>query len=391
MQAPEGEFRFTRLENVQFGPGKIMTLGQELDRRGLKRALIVTGKTLGASPLLDRVKRALDHRLAGVFAGIQQHVPQRTLVAAVEEAKRVNADCLIGFGGGSPVDAAKLVAMAILTGSAASAPIDFGARKTEAVGPELPNFAVPTTLSAGEFTPGGGMTDETTRHKGGRFDERLQPKVVILDPALSLETPEWLWASTGVKALDHALEGSYSMRHQLVCDTLAAKAIKLLRTHLVASFKGPGHEQVAHRGMCQLAAWLSIFGMMNTRLGISHALGHQIGARWDVPHGVTSCITVPHVMRFMAQAAPQRFEAIAEGFEVSFDPTDPRRAALECAEKAAEFVRSLGVPTTLSEAGVPRAELDQIIEPVLAEINGAKTLERPVTAQEMTTLLEAAY
>jgi maleylacetate reductase len=391
MEAPDGEFRFTMLESVLYGPGKIVALGRELDRRELSRALIITGKTLGASPLLERVKRALDHRLAGVFSGVQQHVPSRNVVEAVELATKLNADCLVGFGGSSPTDAAKLVTIAMLTGTTEVAPIDFARRQTRVTGPELPNFAIPTTLSAGEFTPGAGVTDEETRHKGGRWDARAQAKAVILDPALTLQTPEWLWASTGVKALDHALECSYSMRHQLVCDTLAARAIRILRTHLLPSFKGPGPDQVAHRGMCQLGAWLSIFGMMNTRLGISHALGHQIGARWDVPHGVTSCITVPHAMRFMAQAAPQRFEAIAEGFEVSFDPAEPRPAAMRCAEMAGEFVRELGVPTRLRDVGVQKAELSQIIEPVLAEINGAKTLERPVTAQEMTALLEAAY
>lgn len=391
MQAPEGEFRFTKLENVVFGPGKLMAIGRELDRRGLKRALVITGKSLGASPLIERVTSAVGERLAGVFTGIQQHVPSKTLMAAVEEAKRVNADCLIGFGGGSPIDAAKLVAMAVMTGDMAPRAINFRRAETQITGPQLPNFAIPTTLSAAEFTGGGGMTDETTRHKGGRFDERLQPLAVILDPALTLQTPDWLWASTGIKALDHAVESAYSSRRQLICDTLAARAIKLLRRHLLASFRGLGYEQVAHRGMCQLAAWMSLFGMMNTRLGISHALGHQIGARWDVPHGVTSCITVPHVMRFMAHAAPQRFEAIAEGFEVPFDAADPRPAAMLCAQRAADFIRELGVPTRLGEAGVPRSELDQIIEPVLAEVNGARTLETPLTAQDLTALLEAAY
>jgi alcohol dehydrogenase class IV len=391
MQAPEGEFRFTQLEKVVYGAGKLMAIGRELERRGLKRALVITGKSLGESPLIDRVRGALGERLAGIFSGIRQHVPSRTLAAAVEEAKRVQADCLIGFGGGSPIDAAKLVAMAIMTGDAAPRAIDFRRSETVVVGPELPNFAIPTTLSAAEFTGGAGMTDETTRHKGGRFDERLQPLAVIMDPALTLSTPDWLWASTGIKALDHAVECAYSSRRQLICDTLAARAIKVLRTHLLPSFKGPGIDQVAHRGMCQLGAWMSIFGMVNTRLGISHALGHQIGSRWDVPHGVTSCITVPHVMRFMAQAAPQRFEAIAEGFEVPFDPADPRPAARQCAERAAEFIRELGVPTRLGEAGVPRAELGQIVEPVLGEINGARTLENPVTAKDMTALLEAAY
>jgi alcohol dehydrogenase class IV len=391
MQPPEGEYRFTNLEKVLYGPGKLMAIGPELDRRGLKRALVITGQSLGASPAIERVKAALGDRLAGVFSGIRQHVPSKTLAAAVEEAKRVRADCLIGFGGGSPIDAAKLVAMAIMTGDAAPQAINFRAAKTVVVGPELPNFAIPTTLSAAEFTGGGGMTDETTRHKGGRFDERLQPLAVIMDPALTLPTPDWLWASTGIKALDHAVEGSYSSRRQLICDTLSARAIKILRKHLLASFKGLGYEQVAHRGMCQLGAWLSIFGMVNTRLGLSHALGHQIGARWDVPHGVTSCITVPHVMRFMAEQAPDRFEAIAEGFEVPFDPGDPRPAAMQCAERAAEFIKELGVPTRLSEAGVPREELDQIIEPVLNEINGARTLEKALTVQDVTKLLEAAY
>jgi alcohol dehydrogenase class IV len=391
MQPPEGEFRFTDLEKVVYGPGKLMTIGPELDRRGLTRALIVTGNSLGSSPLIDRVKGALGDRLAGVFTGIRQHVPSKTLAGAVEEAKRVRADCLIGFGGGSPIDAAKLVAMAIMSGDAAPRAINFRQAKTVVVGPQLPNFAIPTTLSAAEFTGGGGMTDETTRHKGGRFDERLQPLAVILDPALTLQTPDWLWASTGVKALDHAVECAYSSRRQLICDTLAAQAIKVLRRHLLPSFRGQGYDQVAHRGMCQLGAWMSIFGMINTRLGLSHALGHQIGARWDVPHGVTSCITVPHVMRLMAQEAPQRFEAIAEGFEVPFDAENPHAAAMQCAERAAEFIRGLGVPTRLSEVGVPRAELDQIIEPVLGEINGARTLEKPLTAQDVTALLEAAY
>ncbi len=391
MQAPEGEFRFTQLETVVYGPGKLNAIGHELERHGLKRALVITGRTLGSSPLIERVKAALEGRLVGVYSGISQHVPSKTLTGAIEEAKRTQADCLIGFGGGSPIDAAKLVAMALMTGDAAARPLDFRRAETVVVGPVLANFAIPTTLSAAEFTAGAGMTDEATRRKGGRFDERLQPRAVIMDPALTLQTPDWLWASTGVKALDHAVECAYSLRHQLICDTLAARAIKVLRRHLPASFKGPGYDQVAHRGMCQLAAWMSIFGMINTRLGISHALGHQIGSRWNVPHGVTSCITVPHVMRLMAQRAPQRFEAIAEGFEVPFDSAKPGPAAMQCAERAAQFIRELGVPTRLSQAGVPRSEIEEIIEPALAEINGARTLEQPVTAQDMVALLEAAY
>jgi alcohol dehydrogenase class IV len=153
--------------------------------------------------------------------------------------------------------------------------------------------------------------------KGVVADPRLQARAVILDPALTVETPAWLWASTGMRALDHAVEGSYSTRHQLVTDTLASKAIALLNAHLLPSLQTHGDDELEHRVQCQLAAWLSIFGMSsNSRGGISHALGHQIGPMWNVPHGITSCITLPHVMRLMAGVAADRFAPIAQGFEV---------------------------------------------------------------------------
>lgn len=372
MEASSGEYRFTRLENVIFGPGKIAALEHQLQRRGLERALVITGATLGRSQALEKVTDALGGRLAGVFTGARQHVPSQTVSATADEARRVEADCLVSFGGGSPIDTAKAAALSLLPSR------------------ELIHLAVPTTLSAGEFTPFGGVTDEKSRRKGGVGDARLQARCVILDPRLTLETPAWLWASTGVKALDHAVECSYSERHQIFSDTLAARAIALLREHLPASLKSHGEDEIAHRGACQIAAWMSMAGI-SSGLGLSHALGHQIGARWDVPHGVTSCITAPHVMRLMAAIAPERFGAIAEGFEVELDRRNPRPGALECAERAARFIGSLSVPTRLGQLGVPREELPQIAEAVLAEINRAGALGRPLDTPELLAILEAAY
>ena len=111
---------------------------------------------------------------------------------------------------------------------------------------------------------------------------------------------------------------------------------------------------MAHRGHCQFAAWYSIYGAMNTRFGLSHLLGHQIGPRWNVPHGVTSCITLPNAMRFMAGIAAQRFGPVAEGFGIPFDPENPKPAALACADRTEEFIAQFDVPKTLKEAGVPR-------------------------------------
>lgn len=387
-----GEYHFTRLETVIFGAGKVESLGRELSRRGAKRALIVTGKTLGHSKLLDKVKTAAGPALAGVFTGAAQHVPSKTVAELVTEARRVEADTMVSFGGGSPIDTVKNAAMVLMGGRGGSRIIDFAAAATETPsGREILHIAIPTTLSAGEFTPAGGVTDESTRVKGGVADPRLQAKVIILDPALTVETPAWLWASTGMRALDHAVEGAYSTRHQIVTDTLAARAIALLNSHLMPSIQTHGDDELEHRIQCQLAAWLSIFGMTNTRGGISHALGHQIGPYWNVPHGVTSCITLPHVMRFMAGIAADRFGAIADGFGVRFDAQNPRSAALECADRAAKFIGKFEVPMRLRDVGVPREEISRIAGTVLEEVKRANTVGAEVTLEQLAAILDAAY
>jgi alcohol dehydrogenase len=395
MHPSTGEFSFTRLEKVMYGPGKVARLGDELERRGLERALVVTGKTLGGSKLLDRVTTAAGARLAGVFKGAGQHVPSQTVGALVDEYKRARADCMISFGGGSPIDTVKVAAKRVLDGSrpkgADAQTIDFEAAMVSTGGPDLIHIAVPTTLSAGEYTPVGGVTDENSHIKGGVVDPRLQARTVILDPELTVETPAWLWAATGMRALDHAVEIIYSTRHQPLSDALCARAIAMLVEHLPASLQTTGAESLAHRGQCQLAAWFSIFGIMNARVGISHALGHQIGPMWDVPHGVTSCITLPHVMRFMAEIAPERFGPIAEGFKVRFDAAHSRQGALECAERTAAFIAQFAVPHRLRDARVPREELGAVAATVLDEVERADTVGRHVTKDDLLKLLEAAY
>jgi alcohol dehydrogenase class IV len=373
MDAPNVDFTLSRLERVIAGPGKITTLCEELERRSLKRAIVVTGKSLGGSPLLEKVTGVLGARCAMAFKGARQHVPRSVVNLLEAEITRVDADCLVSFGGGSPIDTCKVASHAFL-----------GSR-------DIVHIAIPTTLSAGEYTFAGGVTDETTRVKSGVSDPRLTPRTVLNDPELTLATPDWLWVATGMRALDHAIETSYAIRHHPLSDALAAKAISLLVEHLPASIRASGDERIAHRGYCQFAAWFSIYGSMNTRFGISHLLGHQIGPRWDVPHGVTSCITLPHAMRFMAEIAPERFAPIAEGFHLPFDARNPKASALACADRTAEFIADFDVPHKLKDAGVPHAEIGDIVAPVMHELEKSKVVDRPLTKAEVTALLEASY
>jgi maleylacetate reductase len=370
-EAPVGEFNLTRLERVIYGPGKVAELKAEMERRGLKRAVVVT--TLGGFPILDQVTAALGPHCASVFTGVIQHVPRSTVDALQKEIERVDADSLISFGGGSPIDTCKVAIYGSLPAR------------------ELVHIAIPTTLSAAEYTHAGGVTDETTRVKGGVWDPRVLPRTVINDPLLALETPDWLWVTTGMRALDHAIECAYAIRHQPISDALASKSIALMSKHLPMSIRTKGDESVAHRGHCQFAAWYSIYGAMNTRFGLSHLLGHQIGPRWNVPHGVTSCITLPNSMRFMAGIAPQRFGPVAEGFGIEFDPENPKSAALACADRTEQFIAQFDVPKTLKEAGVPREELKDIVAPITHELEHNGVVDRPLSEAEVLALLESCY
>jgi maleylacetate reductase len=372
-QAPAGEFNLSKLERVIYGPGKIAALKEEMERRGLKRAVLVTTDVVAKLPILQQVTGALGTHLASVFSGIIQHVPRGTVNDLQKEIERVNADALVSFGGGSPIDSSKVAI--------------FGLLETR----ELVHIAVPTTLSAAEYTHAGGVTDESTRVKSGVYDTRVLPRTVILDPALTLSTPDWLWVSTGIRALDHAIECSYAIRHQPISDALAAKSIALFVEHLHPSITTKGDEQLAHRGNCQFASWYSIFGAMNTRFGLSHLLGHQIGPRWDVPHGVTSCITLPNAMRFMAGIAADRFGSIAEGYRIPFDRSNPKPAALKCADRTEEFIGQFDVPKRLRDAGVPHDEIGSIVGPITHELAHMGVVDRPMTEQEVLALLEACY
>jgi alcohol dehydrogenase len=398
MTAFVGEVTLTHLERVVSGPGMLSELAGELDQRGRTRVVVVTGRTLGRSALLSRVRDALGGRCVAVFTGARQHVPSATVHALTALLRETDADALVSFGGGSPVDAAKAAVHALLAGDAHGGSAEAGRRRNggphrdRGVAAEpLVHIALPTTLSAGEFTGIAGITNERSRVKDAVSDPRIAPRVVITDPDLAAETPDWLWAATGIRALDHAVESIYSARHHPFSDALASSAIALLASHLPGSIRCDDPEKVSHRGYCQMAAWLSVFGISKTPIGLSHALGHQIGPRWDVPHGFTSCIMLPHAMRFMAGVAPERFGPIAAGLGVPFDADAPRSSALACADTVVELIAQFGVPMRLRDAGVPEREAADIVGVVHQVMERAQVVGRPVTLAELSSLLSAAY
>jgi alcohol dehydrogenase len=246
--------------------------------------------------------------------------------------------------------------------------------------------AVGTTLSAAEFTGAAGVTDEATRFKGGHRHPAMAPRVVVLDPELTLATPWTLWAATGIKALDHAVERLYVPGRQPFTSALCFEAIRLLLEHLPLS-GADRPDAVVRRGYCQVAAWLSMYGYPDVPTGLSHALGHQLGAFCGVPHGVTSCVTLPPVVRFVGQTDPAALADVARAFALAAGPGEMADAGERIAERIAALVAHLGLPGRLRDAGVSRDQLQPLLASTARELR-----ERGVaTEAEIRALLTAAW
>ena len=375
------EFQLPRLERVTSGIDAVDSLAAEVDRRRLARVIVVTGRTLGASALLKRITDPLGDRCVLVFTGARQHVPSCSVVELAVAIDQHHADGIISFGGGSPIDTVKAAIHTVLTAGGSESSTDEGPV----------HIAVPTTLSAGEFTAVVGITDERTKVKRAVSDARLAPRTVYTDPAVTLDTPPWLWAASGVRALDHAVETLYAFRQHPLSSAAAARGLSMILTHLPPSLSTSGTERLEHRLQCQLGAWLSVFGVTNAGLGLSHALGHQLGPRWDIPHGVTSCITLPHAMRHMAAAAPERFGPIARAFGLPFEPAGAHDAALACADRMSDFIARFELPQRLRDLRVPHEEIREVAGLVHGILDGALGRESPATSEQVASLLMAAY
>jgi maleylacetate reductase len=357
-----GEYFFLPQEHVMFGTGSVAELANEVARIGRQRALVITGHSLATrTNVVERVIKALGPLHAGTFADIRQHTPKSDVTRATELARTLAADVLVSVGGGSPIDATKAVAMTLAEGS----------------GNFLPQIAIPTTLSAAEFSHLVGVTNEERGMKTGFAHTQVAPRGVILDASLTLATPMQLWLSSGIRALDHAVETLYAPGSHPINDTLALEAISRLFQELPRSKKYP--EDQAARTDLQLAAWMSFFGEVNTPLGLSHNLGRRIGASYNIGHGITSCITLPHVMRALAPIHQFPLARIARKLNVVNETVDDASAAMSAADAVSDLVKRLDLPQRLRDVGVDESEFRKIAE---------TTPSRELSVDEIEALLK---
>jgi alcohol dehydrogenase class IV len=315
------------------------------------KAFIITGSSLAKkTPLIKQVEDLLGKQHhAGTFANIKQHALVAQLDVATDAvASDSSIDTLISIGGGSPIDSAKAISY----------------RVHEKSHKFLYHVAIPTTLSAAECAFNAGYTrDDST--KIGVADPELAPHVIIYDSRFAMQTPQKLWLSTGIRALDHAIELLYHpTATEVPAKQLVLTALANLFDYLPKCKNDPKNEDYITK--LQLASFSSLYPLgtnVKGGLGLSHFLGYALGSPYGIPHGITSCLTLAGVVRLKAEN-PAEAEQIARALPFTGKGRkrsgDDKQDALNVGDAIDELVEGLELGSKLSEYGVGEDQVEKI-------------------------------
>jgi len=357
-----GRVVFSKMEEVLWGTPAAQGVAAFATQAGAERVFLMVSGTLNRNtPEIERIRTALGNKCAGVFDSMPPHTPRGAVIAAAEQARAIGADLIVTVGGGSITDGAKAVQLClsndIRTPEAMDALLPVKGPDGAMVlppfnPPAIRQITVPTTLSAGEFSAIAGVTDERTRIKELFRHPAIIPQAVILDAALTVHTPEWLFLSTGIRAVDHCVEGICSKEAHPFADAQALRGLALLTSGLTRVKANPA--DLDARRDCQLGSWLSMAPIASgVPMGASHGIGYVLGAVFDVPHGHTSCIMLPSVMTWNKPANADRQAMVAAAMG---------DANGDAADLLHRFIAGLDMPRSLGAVKIGREHFDRIAQ-----------------------------
>jgi maleylacetate reductase len=385
-----GRVVFSQMDEVIFGKPAAEAVAELVRRAGAKRVLLMASGTLNRQTgEIARIRAVLGNVCAGVFDRVPAHTPRKAVVEATDMARDAKADLIVTIGGGSVTDAAKAVQLCLANDIRSAEALDSlrpvkGPDGTlvppSCAAPTVRQIAVPTTLSAGEFSAISGVTDERTRVKELFRHPRIIPGAVVLDPAITVHTPEWLFLSTGIRAVDHCVEGICSQEAHPYADAQALRGLSLLVNGLPRAKADPSDLQA--RLDCQIGAWLSM-GPLATGvpMGASHGIGYILGAAFDIPHGHTSCIMLPSVMRWNKPANADRQAMVAAAMG---------QQGQDAGERLDVFINGLGMPRSLSAVHIGREHFERIAEQAMGTPWVPRNPRRIDGPQQVREILELA-
>jgi alcohol dehydrogenase class IV len=357
------------------GPGCRATLPDELASLGAQRVFLVTTRSLvSQAELLDTVRTGIGDALVGEFAECQPHTPSALLIDAAEEVRRVRPDCLVSFGGSTVVDTAKGLALVVGTGIKKINEFALYVYPPEIPDSQFANtplshVAIPTTLSGAEYSDYVGITDLARGRKSTYRNARLAPHTILLDPVVASATPSDLWRSTGMKTMSDAFELTYSSQSHPITANLALAAVGDFYECLKAGTPSATSDNVDLTMRCQLAAWMTHFGVSNSssKFGIGASIRHQLGAR-GVPHGMAACMVLPQILAYnLADAAPAHVGKISAALGLRDLHPAASQAVDRIVTTVADFIAQLGLNTSLESFGITPKDFDDLVANIMAD------------------------
>jgi len=359
---------------IVLAPGCVDEVASQLGRLRRKRAYVVTGSGLASGRVGQTIRNALGPMMVGMFSGARRHVPVETAEQVANEARSLNADVLIGLGGGSPIGTAKAAVSRLADGATAG-----DVRWIVA--------AIPTTYSGSEVTPVFGTTDVARGRKEVVRNPGIRPRLVLYDPELAIDTPPDLTAGTGINALAHCVEGLYSSDAGDEERAMAVRAATLLVKHLPKAFARP--DELAHRYHLFEGSMLAGLVLARAGMGVHHGLCHVLGGRYNAPHGVLNAIMLPHAMRFNLPVAGPTYAQLAPVFGLKAADS-PRTGEAVC-RAVTDFIRQFRLPQRLREIGIPKTDLPAVAADAL-QSQSVRRNPRPLRdARDALQILEAAW
>ena len=334
---------------VVFGAGCIARLPAEADLLGAKRILIV--RTIGRLKLQLRVAELLGERIAGTYGRAQVHVPESVAERAKEAALEHNADSILAIGGGSAIGVAKAIAVAS----------------------DLPIIAIPTTYSGSEMTPLWGITQDGAKRTGR--DPRVQPRLVLYDPELTVDLPVDISAASGMNAIAHCVEALYAPDANPLTSWMAEEGIRALGGSLPLIVES-SQDMTARTGALY-GAWLAGSALGGVQMGLHHKLCHTLGGSFDLPHAETHAVLLPYTAAYNMNAAQAAMNAVARALGNS-----PAPRALY------DLGRRIGTPSSLAAIGMRSEDLKRAAD---LAVERPYPNPRPVTHDGILALLRNAF
>ncbi|GLZ84294.1 iron-containing alcohol dehydrogenase [Metapseudomonas resinovorans] len=347
---------FNTTKSILIECGAARRLAAPIRSMGCQSVLIVTDPGVLKAGLLDSVLPELerDGLRVAVFSDVQADPPESVILAAVEAAKASSADCVIGFGGGSSLDAAKLTALLARSGESLAESYGINVAK----GPRLPLILVPTTAGTGSEVTAVSVVTTGAGEKNVVISPLLLPDLAVLDAELTLGLPAAVTAATGIDAMVHAIE-SYTSRHlkNPISDCLAREALRLLATNLHEACRN-GANLEARENML-LGACLAGMAFANAPVAAVHALAYPLGARFHIPHGLSNSLVLEPVIRFNLEAAAPLYAELADIVLPGLSG-DASAKANALADYLGGLAGELSLPTRLRELGISQADIDDL-------------------------------